>query len=670
MRLKIPVWLSQISPFLAVSLVLVWATSARAQTVVATIPVGVAPIAVAVNSVTNKIYVVNGDGTVTVIDGTSRSVTTVSVGAASGIAVNPTTNKVYVTNGGGVTVIDGSTNATTEINTGSAGAVAVNTVTNKIYVANPTVRRFGGPILSTGHLTVIDGATNATTTLTDNETGPVAVAVNPVTNKVYVVNVGSVTVIDGSTNSATTISLPNTSNEITGNVLSPSSIAVNTTTNKIYVVNNFRDIFYAAVNPGNVTVIDGATNSTTTISDPNAILPISAAVNPVTNKIYVANALDSALTGNGGVTVIDGATNAISTIRDPNAIYPYAVAVDSVTNTVYAANGGCFFLLEFPITGCGNHASVTVINGATNATTTVIDPSANTPAAIAVNSTTNEVYVANLKSQNTTVIDGGATATTHILSVLLAGNGTGTVTSNPAGISCGTSCTANFAAGSAVNLAASPTSGSEFSGWNTACTGTNTCSIIMTSDGFVTANFNTNIPPDFSLGPAYVGLGVQRGGQVTDVITIVPAGGSTLEKTIQLSCAVTGPMPMPTCALSPSSVAIGANPATSTLTITAPGLSAAHTPSNQGQLSSSLYAVFLPIPLALIGLGLAFGKEKPRTRRLWLLCGLFLSFVALQAGCGGGSSSPPPPSPLNYTVTITATSGSIQHTVQVTVTVQ
>src|SRR3989442_13650111 len=58
----------------------------------------------------------------------------------------------------------------------------------------------------------------------------------------------------------------------------PYSVAVNPVTNKIYVAN-----FFSA----NVTVIDGPTNSTTTVS--TGINPHSIAVNPVTNKIKAAN---------------------------------------------------------------------------------------------------------------------------------------------------------------------------------------------------------------------------------------------------------------------------------------------------------------------------------------------------------------------------------------------
>ena len=60
----------------------------------------------------------------------------------------------------------------------------------------------------------------------------------------------------------------------------PFALAVNEVTNKIYVANQ---------GSSNVTVIDGATNSTTTVTDPNANFPFAVAVNPVTNKIYVAN---------------------------------------------------------------------------------------------------------------------------------------------------------------------------------------------------------------------------------------------------------------------------------------------------------------------------------------------------------------------------------------------
>src|SRR5215471_6714917 len=57
-------------------------------------------------------------------------------------------------------------------------------------------------------------------------------------------------------------------------------------------------------------------------------------------------------------------------------------------------------------------------------------------------------------------------AATHQLTVTTSGTGTGTVTSNPSGIACGTTCVADFPSGSTVALTAAPTGGSTFTGWS------------------------------------------------------------------------------------------------------------------------------------------------------------------------------------------------------------
>ena len=76
-----------------------------------------------------------------------------------------------------------------------------------------------------------------------------------------------------------------------------------------------------------------------------------------------------------------------------------------------------------------------------------------------------------------------------VLNVVSAGTGTGTVTSAPAGINCGATCSTSFATGSSVTLTASPTGGSVFFGWSGACTGTGTCTVTMNSVQSVTATF-------------------------------------------------------------------------------------------------------------------------------------------------------------------------------------
>lgn len=68
-------------------------------------------------------------------------------------------------------------------------------------------------------------------------------------------------------------------------------------------------------------------------------------------------------------------------------------------------------------------------------------------------------------------------------------SGPGTVTSSPAGIDCGVVCSALFSRGSTVTLAASSSSGSVFIGWSGACTGAGTCTLTMSSDRSVGADF-------------------------------------------------------------------------------------------------------------------------------------------------------------------------------------
>jgi len=84
------------------------------------------------------------------------------------------------------------------------------------------------------------------------------------------------------------------------------------------------------------------------------------------------------------------------------------------------------------------------------------------------------------------------------LTVAKSGTGTGTVASSPAGISCGATCSASFANGTVVSLAATPDTGSTFAGWSGACTGTGACSVTMDAAKSVSATFNSNPPAALS----------------------------------------------------------------------------------------------------------------------------------------------------------------------------
>ncbi|MCA9578451.1 MAG: hypothetical protein KC668_23625 [Myxococcales bacterium] len=77
----------------------------------------------------------------------------------------------------------------------------------------------------------------------------------------------------------------------------------------------------------------------------------------------------------------------------------------------------------------------------------------------------------------------------YTLTVTKPGNGAGTVSSTPAGISCGASCSGSYAHGTMVMLTATPSTGSDFTGWGGACSGTTSCMVTMDQAQSVTATF-------------------------------------------------------------------------------------------------------------------------------------------------------------------------------------
>lgn len=77
----------------------------------------------------------------------------------------------------------------------------------------------------------------------------------------------------------------------------------------------------------------------------------------------------------------------------------------------------------------------------------------------------------------------------EILTVHKAGSGSGKVTSAPAGISCGATCSVGFVKGLPVTLTAKASKGSTFSGWSGACTGRTTCKVTVNAPTSVTAKF-------------------------------------------------------------------------------------------------------------------------------------------------------------------------------------
>ncbi len=148
-----------------------------------------------------------------------------------------------------------------------------------------------------------------------------------------------------------------------GGSANPVAVGVNSSTNFIYVVDQDSD---------QVSVISGSNlmvAATVQVGD----MPNLVVVNSVTNQIYVTNEEDMS------VTVINGTNNSTQTI--PNAaMFPVAMALDPIANKVYIVDL--------------DNSDVVVIDGATLNIATV--PVGMDPDAIAVNTATNQIYVANV----------------------------------------------------------------------------------------------------------------------------------------------------------------------------------------------------------------------------------------------------------------------------------
>lgn len=91
----------------------------------------------------------------------------------------------------------------------------------------------------------------------------------------------------------------------------------------------------------------------------------------------------------------------------------------------------------------------------------------------------------------------GLVGANQSITIALAGDGTGTVTSAPSGINCGTTCTATIFSNTAITLTATPAAGYTFTGWSGGgCTGSTPCKITgasTTGTQTITATFSATL---------------------------------------------------------------------------------------------------------------------------------------------------------------------------------
>jgi glucuronoarabinoxylan endo-1,4-beta-xylanase len=131
---------------------------------------------------------------------------------------------------------------------------------------------------------------------------------------------------------------------------------------------------------------------------------------------------------------------------------------------------------------------------------------------------------------------GGGGGSAYSLTVNKAGTGTGTVTGTS--IDCGSTCSASYTSATSVTLTATPASGSTFTGWSGACSGTSTtCTVAVSAAQTVTATF--------AAGPiSSISINVGGAATGTFVDDVDFSGGSTYSTTSTIDTSLlTGTVP-------------------------------------------------------------------------------------------------------------------------------
>jgi YVTN family beta-propeller protein len=258
---------------------------------------------------------------------------------------------------------------------GSPKGIDFNSITNKAYVSNSlentiSIIDCNVPRYYNIFKPYFDSSIQIENKPIQLNKSPFDVAVDPTTNKIYVIHQSpspSLSIIDGNTNKILNQSIPLGKN--------PVDISINSNSNKIYVAN---------FGNASVSVIDGKTDKL--IGGLNvAANPLSVAVNPNTDKVYVAYG------GSNNISVSKEIEGNEYIINIPLSSVITDVNINPNTNKVYASHG--------------SNNTVSIIDGISDTKIKEIEVDTK-PIRIEIDKETNQVFVVNQDSNSVSVIDG------------------------------------------------------------------------------------------------------------------------------------------------------------------------------------------------------------------------------------------------------------------------
>lgn len=303
---------------------------ARADSVVATVPVGSIPAGVVFDSANNEIYVANNnDSVISVISGSTNTViSTVPIKHPYGLAFDSADGDIYATSIDSIyiSVIDGTTNTISgsiTVGVPACEGIFYDAVSGNLYVTcedGATGRIFALPGATTSAMAELRAASG---------THPLQLTVDTVNDNVYVADFeggGGLTVISGSANT------------LIDNVLKGynfTDVAFDSASGNLYATN---------YDSGNVTVIDGKTYrvlANVRLCWKFPTYARSIIFDAANNDIYALNTPCEAPTEGAGdyVTLISGSTNTVIGSVQVGRI-PHGIAVDTANGDIYVTNAG------------------------------------------------------------------------------------------------------------------------------------------------------------------------------------------------------------------------------------------------------------------------------------------------------------------------------------------